>query len=125
MPHLSEFNPSVKDNIYSLAKTVMWDYDFIYSQAFSLLNRAIVSERLGVLKIDLSLLNKAHPSLVNNLIRIAIERVKGNLRRIESKHLEEILDLIETRPDASVVDIPLVKVIKDGKYLLFRRIAPS
>ena len=40
------------------------------------------------------------------LIRLTIEKLKGNTNLITWKHMQEIEDLVNTRPANSIVDLP-------------------
>ena len=48
----------------------------------------------------------------SDLLRMALEESKGDLRQLETRHYDELFDLIAHRPDRSVVDLPDVKVTK-------------
>jgi len=119
MPLLQEMNPKIKDNFYSLSKSISLDYQFIYSETVKVFNKAVKFQGDKQLKISLDLLGKLNPCLLNNLIRISIERLKGHLRRIELRHIEEVIDLMRFRPQGSVVDLPGIKVVKEKASLVF------
>jgi len=58
--------------------------------------------------------------MFNNVLRIAIEDVKGHMRKLESKHLDELRDLVLHRPSGSIVDLPDLVVKKEDKTLLIQ-----
>jgi len=116
---LREFNPGIENALYNLSKVASYDYDFIHSYAkseFSSLKRSFA----GKLKLDIKMLNKLHPAIASEVIRIAIDEIKGDLRRIEFKHLEEIMELISSRPSGSVVDLPGVEAKKEQDFLIIK-----
>jgi tRNA(Ile)-lysidine synthase len=123
MPSLAKTSPSYKDNIYSLSKSISWDYDFIHRQAQAALEKAIVKEKEGLLEVSTAKVIDLHKALLYNLIRLCIERAKGSLRRMESKHIELIAQLLFDMPKGSIVDIPGLKVIKRERCLAFQRIS--
>jgi len=118
LPFLKEFNPNIVDNLYNLADNLSLDYDFIFALSYKHFNDLKRGEAQKGLKLDLEGLRQLHPSLLNNVVRIAIEEVKGNLRRLESRHLREIKDLIARRPGGSIVHLPFLLVQKSEKYLI-------
>jgi len=122
LPHFTGISSSFKDNIYNLSKAISWDYDFIYEQTKKIMEEAVIYERPYGLEISSKRISSIHRSLLNNLIRLSIEKVKGGLRRIESKHIEEIADLLYARTVGSVVDIPDIKVTKKPDSLVFKRV---
>jgi tRNA(Ile)-lysidine synthase len=121
MPFLKEINPNIVDNLYNLANNLSLDYDFIFLTAYQYFNSLKRGETRNGIKLDLTGLKKLHPSLFNNVIRIAIEEVKGNVRRLESRHLKEIKDLIAERPTGSIVHLPFLVVSKLEKALVISK----
>jgi len=120
IPHLEkEYNPSLKNVLATLAKTASLDYDFIAEQAGALYRRLRTKERAQRISFEIEALQKAHPALKQLMIRMSIEEMKGNLRRIEFKHMEDILDLIDRPEQESLLDLPdvLVEKYKGRLYL--------
>jgi hypothetical protein len=55
----------------------------------------------------------------NLSLRLAIARLKGDLRRLTFQHIEEINDLVLNRPTGSIVDLPKgISVIKKKTCLI-------
>ncbi|MBN2120179.1 MAG: tRNA lysidine(34) synthetase TilS [Candidatus Omnitrophica bacterium] len=122
LPVLSKISNSYKDNLYNLAKSIGWDYDFIHKQSLLAVQSAVLKESANIFEISFEKIAHLHRSLLNGSIRICLEWTKGNLRRVDSKHIDEIIDLIFERPVGSVVDIPDLKITKKEKSLVFRKI---
>jgi len=118
IPFLKEMNPNIVDNLHNLATNLSLDYDFIYSLSYKQFTSLKRGEAKKGLKLDLAGLKDLPLSLLNNVIRIAIEEVKGNVRRLESRHLKEINDLIARRPAGSIVHLPFLLVQKTEKHLI-------
>lgn len=118
LPFLKEFNPNVTENLYNLAGNLSLDYDFIYKASFDSFNSLKRGETKKGIKLDLEGLKKLPLAILNNVLRIAIEETKGNVRRLESRHLKEIVDLIVHRPTASIVHLPDLLVKKEPKFLI-------
>lgn len=120
IPQLCEINPSIAQNLYNLSSSVSLDYDFIYTFSRREFEKLKRGETKREIKLDLEGLKKNHPAIVNNIIRIAIEELKGDTRRLELRHLNEIKDLIENRPSGSVVHLPTLSVRKEEKRLIIQ-----
>ena len=118
LPALKEFNPNIADSLYNIASNLSLDYDFIYNISYEYFNSLKRGEAKKGIKLDLEGLKKLHPSILNNVLRIAIEHIKGNVRRLETRHIKEIIDLIMHRPAASIVHLPQFLVKKEGKFLI-------
>lgn len=120
MPLLCELNPAIAQNLYNLSRNASLDYDFIdmFSRnAFDSLKRGETKRELS---LDLEGLRKIHPAIFSNVIRIAIEELKGDTRRIELRHLDEIRDLVMNRPTGSIVHLPLLLAKKEHKKLIMQ-----
>ena len=117
LPLLEELNPNIVSTLYNLASNISLDYDFIYAFSYNKFLILRKKEAGSSLCLDLKGLKELHPAIFNNVIRIAIEQLKGNTRRIEAKHLNELKDLVFERPGKSIVDLPGVLVKKEEKTL--------
>jgi len=111
-----EYNPNITGTLASLARLSALDYDFLHKFSVKEFSR-IKKVRRDCIKLDLAKLTQMHAAVALNVIRLAIEEVKGDLRRLEFRHLEEILDLMKSRPDGSIVDLPNIEASKDGSFL--------
>jgi len=120
LPLLEELNPNIRESLCNLSRTTSVDYEFIYTfsyQKFLFLKR---KESKNSLRLDLKGLKELPEAIFNNVIRIAIEEVKGNTRKMEARHLDEIRDLTYNRPGQSIVDLPQLLVKKEEKTLLIQ-----
>lgn len=120
IPLLKKMNPNIINNLTTLARNISLDYDFIHSIAlkeFNVLKRQSSSRGL---RLDLDGLNKLSLAIFNNVLRIAIEEVKGHVRKLESRHLDELRDLVLHRPLGSIVDLPDLIAKKEEKTLLIQ-----
>ncbi|HIE35633.1 MAG TPA: tRNA lysidine(34) synthetase TilS [Candidatus Omnitrophica bacterium] len=119
-PLLEKINPNIVDNLSNLAKNLSYDYDFIYKFSHHQFQLAEKGKSLNEVRLDLEKLKKLHPAILNNVIRIAIEETKGNLKRLENRHLEEIEDLILNRPPQSIVHLPFLLAKKEKEDLVIQ-----
>lgn len=122
IPLLKEIAPSINDNIYNMTRSIARDYDFIYKEVEKKLEKISNRGKKNELKLKLGRLLQVEESLFYHIIRLAVESVKGNLRKIESKHIDEIVHLIRNRPTGSIVDIPSLQVIKKADIILIRKL---
>ncbi|MCK9616053.1 MAG: tRNA lysidine(34) synthetase TilS [Candidatus Omnitrophica bacterium] len=120
MPQLCEINPSIAQNLYNLSINTALDYDFIYTFSRKEFEKLKRGETKREIKLDLEGLKKNHPAILNNIMRIAIEELKGDTRRLELRHLDEIKDLIENRPSGSIVHLPELSIRKEERRLVIQ-----
>jgi len=114
------YNGHIKEVLSNLAESAAQDYDYL-SNISSRAIKSLVKPAAGnKLNLYLQKLLQLHPAIRRMVIRMAISEVKGNIRRITFKHMQEIEDLIETRPVNSVVDLPKgISVTKKKTQLSF------
>ncbi len=120
LPLLKEMNPNIVNNLSSLARNVSQDYDFIHSFAVRKFLALKKQQTHQAIYLNLEGLKELPPAVFNHLMRVAIGELKGNLRKIESRHVAELRDLVFKRPCASIVDLPGFSVKKEEKTLVIQ-----
>ena len=120
LPFLKEFNPNMVNALFNLSRIAALDYECIEEVARNQFSHLKKRQGRGYVKLSIEGLKKLHPSFIFNLVRLAIEELKGNTRKLELRHLEEIGDLLYNRPGGSIVDIPDLKVEKDDSWLIIK-----
>ena len=105
IPELKKYNKNITDILANTAQTVALDYEYIKSEAERNLKKIGTNSKFRIsLKIDKIL--KLHPALRRMILRLAIQKITGNLRRLSFKHTRELDDLIDARKEKSIVDLP-------------------
>lgn len=121
----TEFNPNIKDLLANMADTVRADLDFIAKHARRKMKTVELPDACpgrDSFALDCDRMRKITPALRRYIVRMGIERLKGDLKRITSRHLEEVETLIAERPGLSVVDLPGgIAVSKQEKRLVFHK----
>ena len=83
-----------------------------------MVNNVYTANKTNV-RIDLKGFSAQHPALKRMLIRLAIQRLKGNTNRLTLAHFHEIEDLLQNRPKGTIVNLPQgIYARKDLRYLL-------
>ncbi len=109
------YNRNITKILSNMAEVVAYDYDYLSRQA------TVALKRLGS-RINLKKFLRLHPAIQRLLLRMAVAKIKGDMRRITFQHIREIEELVINRPVNSIVDLPQgVSVIKKKKSLLFYR----
>jgi tRNA(Ile)-lysidine synthase len=89
IPNLEKnFNPNIKKTIADSMLSITDDLDFISEITKKYSN--------SVKELRASEILKLHPSLQKRLILKKIELVRGNLKNIESSHVEQILKIVKS-----------------------------
>jgi len=115
LPYLEKnFNPNIQEILYKLSQSVADDYDFI--NRFS-------REWLGASKnLRVSGLNRLHPAIQREVIRLAIKRHAPSLQEIESAHIEEILKIVKSgKSKRQKLKLKGLKIERKGDRLVISR----
>ncbi|MDP3143514.1 MAG: tRNA lysidine(34) synthetase TilS [Candidatus Omnitrophota bacterium] len=123
LPHLANgYSPNIKTLLSNTASILGLDYDYINQQGAQALmkcSRISLQAKRLYLKISLDRLKKLHPAMQRMVLRLGVERLKGDTRRLTFKHWEELEDLFINRKANSIVDLPAgICVKKEPKYLV-------
>lgn len=109
------YNKNIKEVLSNTSEGIADDYDFLNNKAGQLIKN-------GANRIELNKLTRLHPAMRRLVLRLMVNHLKGDMRRITFKHVREIEDLIFDRPTNSIVDLPKgISVSKNKKYLCFYR----
>lgn len=117
LPFLEELNPNMVNSLFNLSRVVSLDYEYIEKLAREQFNRLRKQKGKGYVRLDIDELKELDLALMFNIIRLAIEEVKGNMRKLEFRHFEEIIDLLYKRPSGSIVHLPDLEVKKEDNWV--------
>lgn len=110
-----EYNKNIKEILSNSAQIIGDDYDYLIRQAEKIIKHSRNS-------FSLKKFLKLHPAMQRLVLRLIIAKLKQDTRRITYKHIQEIQDLAESRPNNSIVDLPKgISVIKRKANLYFYR----
>jgi len=115
-----QYNQNIKELLTNLANNVDTDYDYLESQAQKLFEKhAKYSAHKKNIRIDLKPFMTQHPALKRMLIRVSMEQLQGDTRRLTLAHFREIEDLLQNRPEGAIVHLPRnICVCKDPRHLV-------
>lgn len=101
IPDLAEYNPRIKETLVSAIKCLSDDHEFISQTAQKAFRTIKVGEDNNGIVINRLKLQKLPSSIQNNILRLAIERIKGNLNDISFLHLKDIMKL-----ESGILNLP-------------------
>lgn len=110
------FNPKIKEILVNTAENAGLDYAYLKKIGQKALASCSVLKQSS-LSINLKQFLKYHLAIQRLLLRLAIEDLIGNTRRLTYKHWHEIRALIYHRPIGSIVDLPRISVHKKKSSL--------
>ena len=116
-----EYNADIRHVLANMSENVAIDYDFLKEASAGLFARIARTGRDSSVRLNIQGLGSAHPALRRMVLRLAYERLKGDLKGLVLEHILEIEDLLDNRPARSVVDLPgQVSVLKLKSFLEFK-----
>lgn len=119
IPVLEEkFDKNIRNKLSTLAQVLSADYEYLDSDAKKKFKRVLTSKTKSGLSLNLKRLRLEHISMQRMILRLSIKRLLGSTRKFGFSHWQEINDLIDNRPDSSIVDLPKkLSIKKDGPRL--------
>ncbi len=118
LPLLQSYNPKVTEALLRTARIAADDLAFLDNEIARLWGR-ITQEQENTIILDKEKFLELPITLKRHLLRTSIEKLLGNLKDIETRHIEKIMDAI-TKPAGKRLSLPggLTFSIEYDKYLL-------
>ena len=118
LPLLQSYNPQVAEALCRTARIAADDLEFL-DKAVAELWSDIVQERENTIVLAKDRLLKLPSALQRQLLRTSLEKLLGNLKDIETRHIEEIMAALN-KPAGKIICLPqgIVFAIEYGRYLL-------
>jgi len=120
LPLLKSYNPQVAQALLRTARIAGDNLAFLDRES-TLVWDGIIQEQEGTLILDKERLSQLPPALRQNLLRMSIEKLLGNLKDIEARHIEELMVALD-KPAGKQISLPGGLTFSTGytKYLLGR-----
>jgi tRNA(Ile)-lysidine synthase len=104
LPELRDYNPRIDDALLRMARSAEEDVSYLEAQA-SIIWNDLAIQKGNALYLDLSKIIDLHPALQKQLFRMAIEKIAGTLKDIESDHIEQMV-LFMAKPSGKTLHLP-------------------
>ncbi len=120
LPFLEKnYNPGIRAALANLADTVGADYDYLEAEARKVFERTArcVSDNKSV-RFKRKAFTRQPEAIRRMLLRLAVERVQGNMNRLTLTHMREIEDALSQKAVGSIVHLPGRIRVRVGKTCL-------
>ncbi|MFW6284296.1 MAG: tRNA lysidine(34) synthetase TilS [Desulfosalsimonas sp.] len=123
LPELQTYNPQISDTLWRLANVMQAENAWINEVVTPVLEQAVLEQGPGHVVLCAETLAGQPRAAARRLVRMAIRQIRGSLRRIGWKHVEQIL----SAPDKGSTrnrqfHLPgRIRVFCDGKRLVLTR----
>jgi tRNA(Ile)-lysidine synthase len=117
-----QFNPEIKSSLDRLSHILRQEEALLADQAAQALNLCAIEQNASRVTLSIAGLIQHHPALVNRVLRLAIARVKQDLRRITLTHIQDILAFMNRSESGRSLDLPgRIRVYKTRGNLVFQK----
>lgn len=118
----AEYNPKLIDSLNRLASILNAEEKWIENLIRPIFSKTIAFEKQGRIELDIEQLNHQTIAVRRRLIRMAILKIKGNLRRLSFAHVEAAVNMAQKGPDTGALDLPdRLRVCRQNEALIISR----
>jgi len=131
----TSYNPKISETLNRLASILSLEEKWIDDIVQPIFNAAVVTAQENRLGLFVPKLDGIHPAALKRVLRKAIEKIKGDLRRIAYIHIESATRLLEKEPGNWSLDLPdrvriwrqesVLFISKEAKALRDLKLKPS
>jgi len=120
VPFLEKYNPRLKRSLSSLAEHLREDFEFIRQAKSSI--RHIMEDSKGSLEIRLKDLVMQPGALQKEIMRDALDKIGGEVKRLTFRHWKEVEQFIKHKRKGSSLDLPGdIRITRTSSSLVFRK----
>jgi len=112
LPLLLDYQPKLVEHLGELAFLCRQETQFIDEEATKLLDTITFDSSKHSLELSLTTFNTLSCSLQYRIIRQAIKKIKGNLRKIDRGHIKTIINLINSDKPQAKANLPENIIVK-------------
>lgn len=118
LPMLKGYNPRLTDALLRTARIAGDELDFLDRECARVWDK-VAQKREKTIILDKQALLELPPALKRHLLRVAIEKLLGTLKDIETRHIENMIAAL-TKPSGRRISLPggLVFAVEYNRYLL-------
>ena len=121
------YNPKISETLNRLSSIIRSEEEWIDDVVRPFYEKSVLDVRENCIVLSVSKLNRYHPALKRRIIRMTIENIKGDLRRIRFVNINSVIGLLEKKSVYGKLDLPdRIRIQKDqdtlfmvkGKHML-------
>ncbi len=114
----TSYNPNIIATLNRLASIISFEEEWMDEVVQPVFDAAVSNIRENTVTLAVSGLEGLHTAALRRIIRKAIARIKGNLRRITFAHIDAVIRLLESRRAYGTLDLPDQVRVKRRKDVL-------
>ncbi len=116
------YNPNISDTLNRLSSIVRSEEEWIEDMVQPFFEKAVLRVRQSQIELSVPVLNRYHKALQRRVLRLALSKTKGDLRRIGFANIDAIIDLFMKKSSFGEIDLPAgIRIQRDQDTLhIFR-----
>ena len=122
IPYMEKyFNKNIKTTLFRTADLLKEDSEFLNMTADSFYDKIVIEHR-GEIRINKIELEKCHIAIKNRILRKGMRAASGELRDVESKHIQILLSFVHKGKAGSEINLPNgVKAVLEYEILVLKQ----
>lgn len=116
------YNPRIIESLNRLALIMRCEDEWIEDAINHIYQNSVLNLKEDKIVLSVPKLDSIHPAIKRRIIRKAIEKIKGNLRRITYLHINNAITLLQSGPTYGSLDLPdRIRVSRDNDIIIFSK----
>lgn len=121
----SSYNPKISETLNRLSSILRSEEEWIDDVVLSFYEKTVLDVTENYIILSVSVLAQYHPALQKRIIRMAIENIKGDLRRIRFVNINAVVGLLKNKSAHGNLDLPdRIKIQRDRDSLYVKKDQP-
>ena len=112
------YNPKISETLNRLSSIIRSEEEWIDDVVHPFFEKAVLDVQENYIILSVTMLNQYHPALQRRIIRMTIEEIKGDLRRIRFVNINSVIGLLSKSSAYGKADLPdRIRVQRDQDAL--------
>lgn len=121
-PHIeNRFNGKIKEALNRLSNIVSSENDYMEKEAAKSFAKAAKIKEPGLIRIDPAEILSMHEAVSRRVLRMAVRKLKGDLKRISHTHIDGVLRLAAKDYDGEIHIPGRIRILKERGILYLRQ----
>ena len=100
------YNPNISEMLNRLSSIVRSEEEWIEDLVQPFFEKAVLRIRQSQIELSVPVLNRYHKALQRRIVRLALSKAKGDLRRIGFANIDSAIDLLVKKSSFGKIDLP-------------------
>lgn len=123
IPYLKkEYNPKIIDSLNKTSDILRIENEYLDLKTKKKFEKCLIKTTDSLVIFSKLKLSKLHTSILNRVVRLAIQKLKTNLKQISFVHIKDIKEFCFKRYSGSSLDLPgQIRVYKKKDLIVFKK----